>query len=162
MHYGHNHTTDFVVRREAFLAHFAETQEQLQKEFVRLRGLISRSKPGLCAMELFLNQLRDIKTEAELFDSMRKVRLKPTVFTRIGRPPKNKLPETKKPPQKRVRTTGRPVPPTTTTTTVLTLEAGTIFGEEDIEFHTLVEEETEQPASIDISYLLTNEPSLEP
>jgi len=42
-------------------------------------------------MTQFLHQLKSIKTEAQLFESMRKVRLKPIVFPRVGRPPKSIL-----------------------------------------------------------------------
>ena len=90
LNYCHNHTTEFVEKRENFLADFSETQNDLKVEFARLSKLVSKSKPGLSAMKQLAFALKQIKSEAELYEAMRRVRLKPNVFTRVGRPPKKR------------------------------------------------------------------------
>jgi len=88
--YQHNHGTEYFQKREIFLADFAESQNELRQELSRLSQLISKSKPATSAMKQLTFALKQIHTEAELFEAMRKVRLKPNVFTRVGRPSKKR------------------------------------------------------------------------
>ncbi len=151
-----------MERRENFLADFAETQKDLSHEFGRLSKFVSKSKPGLSAMKQLAFALKQIKNEGELYEAMRRVRLKPSLFTRVGRPPK-KRPllelKTKEPREKRTKRTKKdqdpPLPLPEVTTEVVTEALVTEVDADGIPTITLSDETLDGPtsAAIDISFL---------